>query len=129
VGNAISGMGSSYDATFAVAYAIAATRDAPIEGATLAAGLRRLSGGTPTEVRGTKILAALQELAAGREIAAIGTLGALAWDDSGAISAGAIEIWCVGVAAGKPAYQSSGLTFDIATQRSAGTYVPCSTAR
>jgi ABC-type branched-subunit amino acid transport system substrate-binding protein len=128
VANAISGMGSAYDATFAVAYAIAAMQDAPISGPNIALGLRRLTGGTPIEVRSTKILAALQELAAGRRITATGTFGVLEWDDSGAVVGGLIEMWCVGMAAGRPAYQSSGLTFDIASQRALGSYVPCGAA-
>jgi ABC-type branched-subunit amino acid transport system substrate-binding protein len=124
-GNAISGMGSSYDATLAVAYAITAMREGPITGANIAQGLRQLSGGPAIELRSTKILAAMQELAGGRAIGGIGTLGALVWDDAGSITAGSIEMWCIGVAGEKALFESSGLSYDVASMQTQGTYIQC----
>ncbi|HTU58128.1 MAG TPA: ABC transporter substrate-binding protein [Polyangiales bacterium] len=125
VTNAISGMGPAYDATLAIAYAIAANGQSPVTGANIARGLARLAGGSPVELRSTKILAAFQELAAGRAIEAVGTFGPLAWNASGSPLGGLIEIWCLGVAAGKPTYESAGLTFDVASQQTRGAFTPC----
>ena len=122
----ISGMGPSYDATYAVAYALAATNAQPVSGASIAQGLRKLSGGaTVLPIGPTKILAAFQKLAAGESIAAVGTFGPLQWDQNGAVLGGTIQMWCIGLSAGTPTFQSSGLTFDIATQQLLGQYVPC----
>jgi branched-chain amino acid transport system substrate-binding protein len=124
--SSISGMGPAYDAAYAIAYALAATHGQPIDGATIAGGLRTLSGGASVLPIGpTKILAAFQKLVAGESITAVGTFGPLQWDQNGAVLGGTIQMWCVGLVNGMPAFQSSGLTFDIATQQLAGTYTPC----
>jgi ABC-type branched-subunit amino acid transport system substrate-binding protein len=122
----ISGMGPSYDATYAIAYALAATKALPASGKNIAAGLRKLSGGPTTlEMQGTKILAAFQKLAAGQSITAIGTFGPAEWDTNGAVIGGTLEMWCIGATTPTPAFQSSGLTFDVKTQQYAGTYTQC----
>jgi len=121
-----SGMGSAYDATYAIAYALAATRDQPVSGSAIAQGLRRLAGGaTQIEVGATKVLQAFQKLAAGEKIKALGTFGPLDWDANGAVVGGTLEMWCIGSPAGTPTYQTSGLTFDIKTQTKAGQYTQC----
>jgi branched-chain amino acid transport system substrate-binding protein len=121
-----SGMGPSYDAAYAIAFALAATSDEPVSGKAVARGLRRLAGGTTTiEVQSTKIRAAFQALVGGGKIKAIGTFGPLEWDQNGAVRGGTLEMWCVGMSNGKPAYGGSGLTYDIATQQFAGSYTPC----
>lgn len=121
-----SGMGPAYDATYAIAYALAATRDLPVGGKSIATGLRRLAGGTTQiEVGATKATQAFQKLVAGEEIKAIGTFGPLDWDEDGAVVGGTLEMWCIGSPAGTPAYQSSGLTFDLKTLTSAGKYTQC----
>jgi hypothetical protein len=38
---------------------------------------------------------------------------------------GTLEVWCIGVVGGKPGYQSSGLTLDLVTGRTAGEYTQC----
>lgn len=122
-----SGMGPSYDASYAIAYALAATHSEPVSGASISRGLRKLSGGAAVmEIGPTKILAAFQQLAAGESISAIGTFGALQWDQNGATVGGSIEIWCIGATDAMPVYRSSGLTFDIATQQFHGAYAACS---
>jgi ABC-type branched-subunit amino acid transport system substrate-binding protein len=122
----ISGMGPAYDATYAIAYALAATRDMPVSGASVSAGLKKLSaGGNAIEVSSTKILAAFQQLTSGKSIEAIGTYASLEWDAHGAPLGGRVEVWCV--ASGKPAatYASSGLTMDLKTMKLDGDYTQC----
>jgi hypothetical protein len=122
----ISGMGPSYDALYAIAYALAATKDMPASGKGIATGLRRLAGGSTTiQNSGTKALAAFQKLAAGDKITAIGTFGPLEWDMNGAVVGGTLEMWCIDGSGMTPAYQSSGLTFDIKAQTFAGSYTQC----
>lgn len=121
-----SGMGPSYDAVYAIAYAIAATRDQPVSGWSIAQGLRRLTGGTfEVPLQSTQVLAAFQRLVAGQAINAIGTFGPLAWNQSGAVLGGTLEVWCIGLASGKPVYQSSGLTLDLASGKTSGSYTQC----
>ena len=121
-----SGMGPSYDAAYSLAYALAATRNEPVSGAAIARGLRRLAGGpTQIEVGITKVTTAFQKLANGEKIKALGTFGPLEWDPNGAVVGGTLEMWCIGAPGGTPAYQSSGLTFDIKTKTATGMYTQC----
>lgn len=122
----ISGMGPSYDATYAIAYALAATRDLPVTGASVSAGLKKLSmGGNAIDVSPTRILAAFQQLSAGKSIEAIGTYASLEWDARGAPLGGRVEVWCVG--SGKPTavFASSGLTMDLKSMKLDGKYTQC----
>lgn len=120
-----SGMGPAYDASYAVAYALAAMHDAPITGASIAQGLRRLGNGRKVvEVGLTTVLAAFQELVAGESIRALGTFSPLEWTPSGAVASATLEVWCVSGGA-TPAFRGSGLTFDIGTQAFSGTYSGC----
>jgi branched-chain amino acid transport system substrate-binding protein len=122
----ISGMGPSYDAAYGIAFALAATSDEPVSGKAVAKGLRKLAGGSTTiDNQSTQIRAAFQQLAGGDEVTAVGTFGPLDWDDDGAVRGGALVMWCIGMAGGKPGYQDSGLTFDIATQKYSGAYAAC----
>ena len=130
-----SGTGPSYDATYAIAFALAATKGLPVSGANIAAGLRRLAGGTPDggttdagtnviKLGPTTILAAFQTLAS-ENITGIGTFGPLGWDSKGTILGGTVEMWCVNGQAALPVFQSSGLTYDVKTSTFSGTYTPC----
>jgi hypothetical protein len=122
----ISGMGPSHDAAFAIGLALAATKDQPVSGASVAAGLRKLAGGTTKlTTLGTNLLSAFQKLAAGTGITAVGSFGVLDWDSDGAVKGGTLEMWCIGGTPEKPAYQSSGLLFDIMSQAKSGTYKQC----
>jgi branched-chain amino acid transport system substrate-binding protein len=124
--SAISGMGPSHDAAYAIGLALAATRDQPVSGASVASGLRKLAGGSMrVTTLGTNLLAAFKQLEAGKNITAIGSFGALEWDESGAVKGGTLEMWCIGGTAEKPAYQSSGLMFDIMTQQQSGAFKQC----
>lgn len=123
---AISGMGAAYDSTYALAYAMASLRGAPITGPNLAQGLRSLSrGGNVVEVQSTKVLAAFRQLAAGEGITALGTFAQLQWTDNGALLGGTLEMWCLASPGGKPAFDRSGLTFDVASGQSFGQYTQC----
>lgn len=120
-----SGLGTSYDATYAVAYALASQREQGARGADIARGLRRLGNGDRVELQQTTVLSALGALTRGRSIAAIGTQAPLIWDQRGAVAAGRVEIWCVGSEGGNVFYTASGLTADIATQAFSGENQVC----
>lgn len=123
------GMGPSYDAVHAIAYAIAATHAEPVSGASIARGLGRLHGGTlEVPLQSTKILSAIRELSQGRSIDAIGTYGPLDWDARGSPAGGRVEVWCI-AGGSQPSYGSSGLAFDLDTRRSQGEYKQCEVAR
>lgn len=125
-GAIISGMSAAYDATYAVAFALATAGDQPTNGVAIKRGLRKLTGGaTQVEIGATRALSAFQKLVAGESITAIGTFSTLAWDPDGAVLGGTLEMWCIAVAGGKPAYQSSGLTFDLMTKKQEGSYLTC----
>jgi ABC-type branched-subunit amino acid transport system substrate-binding protein len=122
----ISGMGPAYDATYAIALAIAAKKDQPLTGATVSDGLRMLSGGNmEVEIGATRVLSAFQRLASGDAIHALGTFSSLSWTADGTVLGGTLEMWCIGAPNGRPAYQSSGLTFDIMTQTLSGQFSQC----
>jgi hypothetical protein len=126
-GNAtISGMGPAHDAAYAIGLALAATKDQPVSGASIAAGLRKLAtGGSKLTTLGTNLLSAFQKLGSGAGITAVGSFGVLDWDSNGAVKGGTLEMWCIGGTAAKPAYQSSGLIFDIMLQQQSGSYQQC----
>ncbi|RYZ06179.1 MAG: amino acid ABC transporter substrate-binding protein [Myxococcales bacterium] len=122
----ISGMGPAHDAAYAIGLAMAATRDQPVTGKSIAAGLRKLaSGSAKFTTLGTNLLPAFQKLGASAGITAVGSFGVLDWDENGAVKGGVLEMWCIGGTAVKPAFQSSGLILDIMSQLPSGTYESC----
>jgi branched-chain amino acid transport system substrate-binding protein len=122
----ISGMGPAYDATYAIALALAAKKDRPVSGREVKEGLRLLgSGDNDMPIGATRVLSAFQTLAEGDAINALGTFSSLAWSADGTVLGGTLEMWCIGAPNGRPAYQSSGLTFDIMTETEAGQFVQC----
>lgn len=124
--NTISGMGPAYDATYAIAYALAATRELPVSGAHIAMGLDKLSqGGVELELESTKILAAFAQLSMGQAIEAVGTFGPLAWDARGAPLGGRVEIWCIAPGTPSASYASSGLSMDLESKAFDGHYTQC----
>jgi hypothetical protein len=119
-------MGPAHDAAYAIGLALAATKDQPVSGASVAAGLRKLAGGAiKLTTIGTNLLSAFQKLGTGAGITAVGSFGVLDWDSNGAVKGGTLEMWCIGGTTAKPAYQSSGLMFDIMSQKQTGTYKQC----
>jgi branched-chain amino acid transport system substrate-binding protein len=122
----VSGMGPAFDAAYAIALALAARAGDAVSGTAVKHGLRMLSGGKDAiELGPTKVLSAFQKLAAGDKIDARGTFTSLAWSDEGTVLGGTIEVWCIGGTAEKPAYQSSGLTYDLMTNEESGEFKPC----
>jgi branched-chain amino acid transport system substrate-binding protein len=131
-----SGVGPAHDAAYAIGLALAATRDQPVSGASVAHGLRRLAGGaTKLTATALNVRPAFQKLVAGEKISVVGTFGMLDWDANGAVQGGTLEIWCISPPAPPTAampqpqatYNGSGLTFDIKTQTRYGTYTQCTT--
>jgi len=118
-------MGTSYDAMYSIAYAIAATANVPLSGPSIAKGLSMLGSGTAVSVGAAQASAALQSLASGQSIALQGTSTAMQWDINGDIAGGTLEVWCVGVSSGAPAFASSGRTLDVGTRTLSGAYSPC----
>jgi branched-chain amino acid transport system substrate-binding protein len=116
---------AAYDATYAIVYAIGATRPRPLVGASVAHGLRSLAVGDPASVGLADVARISRGLAEGRAVALRGTSSLLRWDASGDIAGGTLEVWCVGSAAGAPAFKGSGLTMDVATQVVGGAFVQC----
>jgi ABC-type branched-subunit amino acid transport system substrate-binding protein len=122
----IAGMGTSYDAAYAIAYALAATKDLPVSGENISEGFRKLVDGPTNITTGpTTLLSAFQKLAAGERINATGTFGPLAWDADGAPLGGTIEVWCIGAPTSTPVYQSSGLSYDLRARSFTGEFAPC----
>jgi hypothetical protein len=114
------GMGPAYDATYAIAYGIAALRGGEISGRSIA---RR---GDDIELQGSKVLSAFRALTQGSPVSIIGASAPLKWREQGAIAGGTIELWCISDTLGKPNYASSGLTLDLATGEFFGQYTQCS---
>jgi branched-chain amino acid transport system substrate-binding protein len=122
----VSGMGPAFDATYAIALALAARAGDPVSGTAVKQGLRMLTGGDEAiDIGPTKVLSAFQKLAAGDKIDARGTFTSLAWSADGTVLGGTIEVWCIGGTSEKPSYQSSGLTYDLMTNEEAGEFKPC----
>lgn len=122
----VTGMGQTYDAVLAIGYALAAMRDAPVSGANIALGLRKLSGGmVELALDGSKIQPAFAQLANGSAIRAIGTFAPLVWDAKGAPAEGTIEVWCIASGTPSPSFRSGKVTLDIKSQTITGDYEPC----
>jgi branched-chain amino acid transport system substrate-binding protein len=115
----------SYDATYALAYAISLTASTAPTGTSLAHGLRTLSVGSAVTVGKDGWSVAKADLTAGKSVSLRGTHGLVQWDSNGDINAGTVEVWCVGTNAGAPAFGSSGVTMDVQTQVVGGGYVQC----
>jgi len=115
----------SYDATYAIAYALATAPDEVPSGAVVAQGLRALGVGDPVAVGPKGTRAAFQQLAKRKSVSLRGTFSKMQWDPSGDLTAGTVEIWCVGTKDGAPWFGSSGLTMDVNTQVVGGAFVQC----
>jgi ABC-type branched-subunit amino acid transport system substrate-binding protein len=105
------GVGPSYDAVYALAYALVAANGET--SADIARGLRGLHAPAASELTAvgpTTTLAAFRALKAEQPVALQGTFSALRWDERGAIASGTLEVWCVEVAGDVATYKSSGLT-------------------
>jgi ABC-type branched-subunit amino acid transport system substrate-binding protein len=113
----------AYDATYAIAAAIAATPTRAPSGASIAEGLRQLGVGTPVSI-GAKDVNAMLSSAARGSISLRGTLSLMRWEPSGDVLEGTLEVWCIGRAA-VPAFGSSGRTMDVQAQVIGGGFIQC----
>lgn len=114
----------SYDAMYAVAFAIAATTDVAVSGASVAKGLRALGVGDAFTIGADQSATIMESLAAGTSVSLRGTGSVLQWDPSGDLAGGTAEVWCIGTAA-PAAFASGGLTMDVQTQVVGGAFVQC----
>jgi hypothetical protein len=122
----VAGIGQTYDAVYAVAFAMATRSENPVSGRNVADGLRLLSDGPyEVKVQASSALAAFARLTQRMPISAIGTFGPLAWGPNGAVLGGTIELWCIENRSGRVAYQSSGLTVELSTGTLEGSYRQC----
>ncbi|HKU38447.1 MAG TPA: cellulose binding domain-containing protein, partial [Polyangiales bacterium] len=84
--------------------------------AALAAGLRStLADGAGAGARTDRVAAALHAATSGEPLDVLGTLGRLRWDENGAPADATLESWCL-EARPRPAFVSSGASFDVASQ-------------
>lgn len=133
-----SGMGPAYDAVYTIALALVGQRD--VRGSTMAGGMPSLATNTATCTYDAAGVVApcftvsdhsrtlyrnMGTLLQQKKVTEIGTAGRLEWDAQGAKSSGLIEMWCISGTGPKPAFASSGLTYDVKTQTPSGTYTPC----
>lgn len=125
----VSAMGPSYDAMYAIAFALAATTDEPVSGTSIAHGLKKLGvGQNPKElpVGIASIREGYQLLTSGQPFRPIGTFNRMGWNAKGDISGGKVEVWCIGTpGGGAPVYLPSGLTMDVTSQQISGTFTAC----
>jgi hypothetical protein len=139
----VSGIGPAYDAVYTMALSLVGKRDPVIRGATIAAGMPSLASNSqacPSDATG--ILApcflisdhsstlgrSMKMLLAPQPVTEIGTFGRLEWDANGNKSSGLIELWCIDGSTPPPAppvYASSGQTYDVKSQATAGSYTQC----
>jgi ABC-type branched-subunit amino acid transport system substrate-binding protein len=122
-----SSMGPSYDAMYAIAYAMAATRSIPLTGSSVAQGLNQLFYGDPFNVGVNSASGAFQALANTGHIALQGTFTLLHWDSKGDMLGGTLQVWCVASAtdAGPAAFAASGRAMDLTSMQISGTYTQC----
>jgi hypothetical protein len=120
-----SGMGPSYDAMYSLAYAMAATRNMPLTGNSVAQGLNELMYGTSFPVGVNSASGALQALASAGHIALQGTFTLMHWDSNGDMLGGTLEVWCVATSSGTPRFASSGRSLDLSSTQITGTYTQC----
>jgi ABC-type branched-subunit amino acid transport system substrate-binding protein len=133
-----SGMGPAYDAVYTIALALVGTTE--VRGNTLVANMPNLatnasqctydaSGVQPpcfSLSDNTRTLYQNMAMILGkRPVTELATFGRLEWDAQGAKTNGLIEIWCINGAGPKPLFSSSGLTYDVKSQSTAGAYVEC----
>lgn len=126
----INGTGATYDALYALAYAMASLPSAQVRGMNLARALhQRFSGTQPVSVGRAGLSTALRLLAAGEQVSALGTLGPLRWDADGARLGGTLEMFCMDARGGAPRFGSAGVRLDLATEMLSGTPMPCGSAQ
>jgi ABC-type branched-subunit amino acid transport system substrate-binding protein len=128
-GSVVPGAGASYDALYALANALARAPQDGEQAVLIAQSLHTLSAAERlVPVGPVKVSSALNLLADGELIAALGVMGPLRWDEFGRIRTGSLEVWCLRPEDGPVPYGSTGQSFDLATQTLAGQPLPCGAA-
>lgn len=135
----VSGIGPAYDAVYTIALALVGKRG-PVQGSMITAGMPGLATNTQacaSDLSGfhapcfsisehaRTLYQNMSMLLGAQKVTEIGTFGRLEWDGQGAKSSGLIELWCIDGKGTKPAYASSGQTYDVKSQTTAGTYTQC----
>ena len=133
-----SGMGPAYDAVYTIALALVGRTD--VHGPSMVGGMPSLASSTAAcQYDASGVIAPcftvsdhsrtlypnMGTLLQKKKVTEIGTSGRLEWDAQGAKSSGLIEMWCISNTGPKPTFASSGLTYDVKSQTTAGSYTPC----
>jgi ABC-type branched-subunit amino acid transport system substrate-binding protein len=133
-----SGMGPAYDAVYTIALSLVGKKQ--ISGPIISESMAALATNTETcasdaagilppcftiSDHSRTLYTNMSKLLRNEPVTEIGTFGRLEWDSEGAKSSGVIELWCIDQTGTNPIYASSGLTYDVKTQSTSGTYTPC----
>jgi ABC-type branched-subunit amino acid transport system substrate-binding protein len=133
-----SGMGPSYDAVYTIALALVGRHD--VGSASLVAGMPNLATNTAAcSYDASGVVAPcftvtdhartlynnMGLLLQNKNVTEIATFGRLEWDPQGAKQSGEIEMWCINATGATPAFDSSGLSYDVKTDITNGTYKQC----
>jgi len=136
----VSGMGPAYDAVYTIALSLVGKHDPVIEGAMISAGMPSLANNAQpcaSDLSGFQapcfsisehsrtLYQNMSMLLGAQKVTEVGTFGRLEWDLQGAKTNGLIELWCIDGSSQKPFYASSGQTYDVKSQASAGSYTQC----
>jgi len=136
----VSGMGPAYDAVYTIALSLVGKHDPVIQGSMIAAGMPGLASNPQpcaSDLSGFQapcfsisehsrtLYQNMSMLLGAQKVTEVGTFGRLEWDSQGAKTSGLIELWCIDGSGQKPFYASSGQTYDVKSQASAGTYTQC----
>ena len=123
---------TTYEAVYAMAYAVASLGATPLSGERIAGALRGLNrpGAPPAEIGPSALRDVLARLSAGQPVDLRGASGPLDWDRNGDVEQD-IDVLCVRTTRvardGRPAAgtKPSGLYFDVQRDRFAGTMRDC----
>lgn len=136
----VSGMGPAYDAVYTIALSLVGKRDPVIQGSMITARMPGLASNAQpcaSDLSGFEapcfsisehsrtLYQNMSMLLGAQKVTEIGTFGRLEWDAQGAKSSGLIELWCIDGSGPKPVYASSGQTYDVKSQATAGMYTQC----
>jgi hypothetical protein len=132
-------MGPAYDAVYTIALALVGKRDS-VQGKMITTGMPGLANNAQpcaSDLSGFQapcfsisehsrtLYQNMAMLLGSQKVTEIGTFGRLEWDAQGAKSSGLIELWCIDGTGTKPVFFSSGQTYDVKSQTTAGAYTQC----
>ncbi|HKP58799.1 MAG TPA: ABC transporter substrate-binding protein [Polyangiales bacterium] len=122
----LSGLGSIYDGTHALALALAQRHQPLRSGRELALGLRALtSGQLAFDLRSERLAQLFERVLSADAPLVMGSLGPLQWDQRGAAAGGSLEVWCVGRVEGRSEFFASGIRMTLGELRVTGTLADC----